>query len=100
MDGSFPYNLSRLREKYKISQTKLAAYIGVKQQTISAWEHNRMEPTMSNLWEIADIFDLSIDELIGRKIEADSPLLEYRLSEQFTLTPEYAELKKKLKKLQ
>lgn len=41
--------------------------IGVTQQCISEWEQDKIEPTLSNLWLLSDIFEISIDELVGRK---------------------------------
>ncbi len=38
----------------------------VTQQCVSEWEKGSMEPTLSNLWRLADLFDISIDALVGR----------------------------------
>ena len=59
--------LFRLRKENKISQQKLGGFIGVTQQCISEWEKGNMEPTLSNLIKLADVFDVSIDYLAGRK---------------------------------
>ncbi len=63
----FCANLIRLRKENKTSQQKLAAAVGVTQQCISEWEKGNIEPTMTNLIKIADVFDVSIDYLVGRK---------------------------------
>ena len=65
--SSFSENLTRLRKENKVSQQKIANYVGVTQQCISEWEKGDMEPTLSNLIKIADVFDVSIDFLAGRK---------------------------------
>ncbi len=59
--------MRRLRKEYKLSQQQLAGYVDVTQQCISEWEKGNMEPTLSNLIKIADVFDVSIDFLAGRK---------------------------------
>lgn len=65
--SDFHKNLYLLRKENKISQQKLGEYIGVSQQCISEWEKGDMEPTLSNLCKLADVFDISIDFLAGRK---------------------------------
>ena len=63
----FSNNLYKLRKESKVSQQKLAEFVGVSQQCISEWEKGKIEPTLSYLWKIADFFDVSIDFLVGRK---------------------------------
>ena len=63
----FSNNLFKLRKESKVSQQKLAEFVGVSQQCVSEWEKGKIEPTLSYLWKIADFFDVSIDFLVGRK---------------------------------
>lgn len=67
MKNNFGSNLKSLRTENNLSQAKLANMIGVTQQCISEWEQEKIEPTLSNLWILSDIFEISIDELVGRK---------------------------------
>ena len=67
MENKFPELLKMLRVEKKISQNKLAKMLGVTQQCISEWELGKTEPTLSSLWELADFFDVSIDEICGRR---------------------------------
>ena len=62
----FSENLKRLRKENCVSQAKLAEGLDVTQQCVSEWENDRIEPTLTNLWNIADFFDVSIDFLVGR----------------------------------
>ena len=64
---TFGIILRKLRKEYNLSQQKLSGYIDVTQQCISEWEKGNMEPTLSNLIKLADVFDVSIDFLAGRK---------------------------------
>ena len=66
MENKFEYNLKLLRQEEKLNQKQLATLVGVSQQCISEWENGKIEPTMSMLWKLADIFKISVDELIGR----------------------------------
>ncbi len=65
--SKFSENLLALRKEHKISQTQLAGYLYVTQQCVSEWEHDKIEPTMTNLIKLADCFDVTIDFLVGRK---------------------------------
>lgn len=67
MKNSFGSNLKSLRAENKLSQAELAEMTGVTQQCISEWEKSNMEPTLSNLWTLSDIFEISIYELVGKK---------------------------------
>ena len=66
MDVKFSENIKTLRTERKLSQGKLAEAVGVTQQCVSEWERGRMEPTLSYLWKLADLFGVSIDVLCGR----------------------------------
>ena len=67
LTNRFPDNLKSLRKQAEWSQFYVALKVGVTQQCVSCWENGKIEPTLSQLWKLADLFDLSIDELIGRK---------------------------------
>ena len=67
LTNGFPDNLKSLRKQAEWSQFYVALKVGVTQQCVSCWENGKIEPTLSQLWKLADLFDLSIDELIGRK---------------------------------
>ena len=53
----------------KISQEKLAKVIGISQQAISLYENNINEPTIGICERIADFYEITVDELIGRDYE-------------------------------
>ena len=62
----FGNNIKVLRTENKLSQASLAKAVGVTQQCISEWEKGNMEPTLSNLWALSEIFGVTIDELVGK----------------------------------
>ena len=59
--------IKELMTEEKLSQVALAAKIGVKQNTISAWLLGKKEPSIRSLWLLADYFDTDIDYIVGRK---------------------------------
>ncbi len=64
--SEFSKRLNELRKESGISQNVLAKRVGVTQQCVSGWEKDKIEPTLSNLISLADVFSVSIDYLAGR----------------------------------
>lgn len=54
-----------LRKEKGITQTKLAADLGVEKSTISKYEKGG-SPSYQMLWNLADYFNVSVDYLIGK----------------------------------
>ena len=61
-------NLKFLMKDHNLKQKSLSEAINVSQSAISAWLSGTKEPCIESLWKLADFFDVSIDELVGRKI--------------------------------
>jgi len=58
--------LANLRKELNMSQAELAEKLGVSQQTISKYERGTREPDNETLAKLAEIFDCSIDYLLGK----------------------------------
>lgn len=58
-------NIRELRKRNNITQERLAEYLGVTYQTVSKWENGTSLPSISLLPSIANIFNISIDEVIA-----------------------------------
>jgi len=58
-------NIKNLRKKREITQEELAEYLGISFQSISKWERGDGFPDITMLPDIADFFNISIDDLIG-----------------------------------
>ena len=56
--------IKKLREKKKISQTKLADILFVNRTLISKWENGKSTPSMKDMTEMAKIFNVSIEEFL------------------------------------
>ena len=67
MKNTFGEILYQLRKDRNMSQQELALRIHSSQQCVSQWEKGVTEPTLTYLWRLADLFELEVDELIGRK---------------------------------
>ena len=57
-------NIKKTRNKIGITQEELAEKINVTRQPVSNWEIGKAEPDIETLTKIAQIFDISIDELV------------------------------------
>ena len=61
----FGEKLKRLRLEKHLTQEELAEKVWVTRTAISKWETNRGYPSIDSLKQLANLFDISIDELIG-----------------------------------
>ena len=69
--------IRKLRKQAKLSQEMMAEKIGVSRQAITKWETGLGVPDIENLVAIADLFKLSLDELMGRDIEHETLAKDY-----------------------
>ena len=60
-------NIRFFRKQAGLTQEELAARFGGRKTLISNYEIGRNTPDIETLWELADIFDITIDELVGRE---------------------------------
>lgn len=58
-------NLKLLREEKGLSQQKLADMLNISQQAIFKYEKTANEPDISTLIKLSEIFDVTVDYLIG-----------------------------------
>lgn len=63
--------ISFYRKKNGLTQEELAKKLGVTNQSVSKWESAQCCPDIALLPALADIFEISIDELFGRKSEKE-----------------------------
>lgn len=68
--------IRELRKDKKITQVQLSSALGVTQETISAYEHGSHYPSLDTLMKMADLFDASMDYIMGT-----SPIRERRRDE-------------------
>lgn len=58
--------LAEIRKEYGYKQTDLAEMLNVSQQVISNIERGVTAPDIEQLKKIADIYNISLDQLVGR----------------------------------
>ncbi|MFQ8705813.1 MAG: helix-turn-helix domain-containing protein [Thomasclavelia sp.] len=62
----FGENLNSYRKQKGLSQEELAYQLGVSRQSVSKWESGQSIPELERLIEIANLFNISLDTLVGR----------------------------------
>ena len=62
----FQIRLIEQRKLNKLTQRQLAEQLGITQPSYIRYENGSSEPNIDTLIKIADIFDVSVDYLIGR----------------------------------
>ena len=67
-------NLRTLRKAKGLSQDELAIRVNVVRQTISKWEKGLSVPDGDLLIRLADIFEVSVGELLGARIESEQEI--------------------------
>ncbi len=63
----FQDRLLELRKQYNFTQVDMAKMLGITQPAYIRYEDGTAEPTQENLVKLAEIFDVSVDYLLGRK---------------------------------
>ncbi len=61
----FDKRLKELRIEKQLSQKELADLLSTGQSSISAWERGDREPLAHQLIELAQVFECSVDYLLG-----------------------------------
>lgn len=70
-----------LRKQRNMTQMELADRMGISFQAVSNWERGNSMPDISKLPELAEIFEVSLDELLGEKSSLVEAALEDKLDE-------------------
>ena len=71
--GTLGKRIAYHRKRLGMTQEQLAQRVGVSAQAVSKWENNLSCPDITILPELASIFGISVDELLGRTWPAGTP---------------------------
>jgi len=71
--------IKSLRMQINMTQGELADKLGKERSTISSWETNRREPDGETLKDLAHLFKVSTDYLLGNKITATPELQQKKV---------------------
>ena len=59
--------LRTMREEHNLTQQELANKLGIARELITRYETGTKFPTLLTAIQISDIFDCSLDQLVGRR---------------------------------
>lgn len=69
MKNMFAVRLADLIKENNISKRALAKMAGVSAMSVSDWTNGKAQPTAENIYNIASLFDVSADYLLGLEDE-------------------------------
>lgn len=81
--------IKEFREDLKWTQKELAEKIDNSQRNVSNWENGSSEPDCESIVKLAEVLDVSIDELFGRNTDT--------FSDRITVSTVEAELLKNIR---
>ena len=67
MDKVFCRNLKAARLEASMTQKQVAAHLNVVESCYANWEQGRTEPNVAMLRKLAELFEVSVDELVNEK---------------------------------
>ncbi|MBC3911531.1 helix-turn-helix domain-containing protein [Undibacterium umbellatum] len=73
--AAFAERLKTLRESRKLTQTRLAELIGANSRAYNRWERGNFIPQLDTLMKIADVLNVTLDELTGRTTTTHEPVV-------------------------
>lgn len=85
-------NILQLRKDKNVTQETLAAELGVTAAAVSKWENGYTLPDILMLCALADFFQITTDELLGRAVKHDQAIV---LAETEELGQKMADLAEK-----
>lgn len=59
--------IAKYRMEKGMSQEKVAEYLEISRQAVTKWESNLSRPSSANLIKLAELFEISVDELLGNQ---------------------------------
>ena len=81
-------NMKTLRKQKGYSQETLAEQLNVVRQTVSKWEKGRSVPDAEMLNKIAELFEVSVSDLLGNKIPESDPTDTNEVAKQLAILNE------------
>lgn len=67
--------IKKLRSENKMSQNDIAARLSISRQAYSLYENGKREPSIDTIQQLAEIFNVSTDYLLGNSDKKEKPLV-------------------------
>jgi transcriptional regulator with XRE-family HTH domain len=72
------YNIKFLREQKNWTQQELADELMISRSTVTKWENNQLIPDVQSLVNLSDVFNVSLDSLVGSSSEHGELINEFK----------------------
>lgn len=59
-------SLANYRKNAGLTQQQVGDYIGISSQAVSKWENDQTEPDIDTLYKLAELYNTTVDELVGK----------------------------------
>ena len=69
---SLGQNIKRFRGEAHLSQEKMAELVGVSRQAVTKWEADQSAPSTENLFRLAEVLSVTVDDLVGSELPGPS----------------------------
>ena len=69
----FSQRIKMLRDRSGLTQAELADRLGLTNRAIGAWESGRSRPRLDKMQQLADLFGITVSELMGEEAPEDAP---------------------------
>lgn len=66
------HNIAKWRKEKGMTQDQLAEHLSVSAQAVSKWENGASLPDIAILPKLAEIFDVTMDQLFSREVEPET----------------------------
>lgn len=73
----FNKNLKFIRQQKGISQQELAEKLNIDRSTVSRWENEEMEATISNAIQVADVLNVPLPEFLGKDLSENDTSIQF-----------------------
>ena len=78
--------IKALRKEYGMTQLALANALGITKGTVSTWENNSRTPGFETLSKLSDIFQRSIEYIMGKSDDATPPVWDESVMDELALS--------------
>ena len=78
--------IKALRKEYGMTQLALANALGITKGTVSTWENNSRTPGFETLSKLSDIFQRSIEYIMGKSDDATPPVRDENVMDELALS--------------
>lgn len=66
-------SLAEYRKRAGLTQKQVGDYIGISSQAVSKWEKGQSEPDIRSLCQLAKLYNITVDELVGNVLGEEGP---------------------------